>query len=131
MSDDQRDNDVIVAAVRHIEPNRERRSIRIELTTATEPLVLRMPLEAAEALLPFLVKAVADVRQQASGPPTMFTIKSGSVGSLSDGSVLFDFELPGGAHFPLRMEPLAVVPLLDSLNQALVLGDQNRAKKKT
>ena len=110
------DNDVSVTALRRVQPSSERGMVRLELATARDTLAMRIPLGVADTIIPFLIKATADARREVGNKlPTMFTIKSGSVAALSDGTIVFDFELPGGAHFPLRMEPASVVPLLADL----------------
>jgi len=122
-------DDILVTGLKHVAPNKDNQSIRLEFATSDDTIAVRMPLASAEGLLPFLEKATSDLRAAiATGAPSpqAFHVQKWRIFADEPGFVVLAFELPGGAMFRIRIDSLRLHDLQADPNNAV--ADPGRHK---
>jgi hypothetical protein len=94
------------------------RVVFIDLNKAE--ISIQYPANLIEQLMPLLANATAECKHRSGNENVrhIFTIRSGSVSKAGE-NVVFDFLLPGGAHFTFDMDKTGASLLLSSLRKIL------------
>jgi hypothetical protein len=87
---------------------------------------VQLPADIIEPLLPILSNVLAEAKRKSGteNKRVPFTIRSGAVNLATDGSLVFDLQIPDAAPFSFLMDKDGGRLLLESLQRVLDIGEK-------